>query len=326
MPYYLTCIICFGLLKEPMATDRCEKMFSGEHSSRTSRVCPACRHTPLSVSRNRAFDSIMKDLKVFCLNRKEGCSWSGHLCFEPTHRLDTCDYQSITCEKECSVRVARRLMANHLAKECLLREIDCKFCDYKETAAEVKFHLETCPEYPIACLHGCGLQLPQKDSNVHFFTCPEAPVPCPFVASGCDTTPVKRKEMSGHLGTSVGAHLLLLARDNQRLSEEVVELRKDREERLKQDRVEAAEMERMRTELHQVKTDVYQQMTEVSEVKTELLQVKMELLQVMDKVNQKTEKENSREVESGLQSAVAKELATVSVPHNIFHTHDSVSE
>ena len=266
VPNYLTCIICFGLLKEPVATDCCEKMFCGEHASRTERVCPACRHTPLSVSRNRGFDSIVKDLKVFCLNCKEGCSWSGHLCFEPKHRVDTCDYQSISCEKECGVRVARRLMANHLAKECLLREIDCEFCDYKGTAAEVKFHLETCLEYHIACPHGCELQLPRKDLNVHSSTCPEAPVPCPFAASGCDTMPVKRKELSGHLEASVGAHLLLLASDNQRLSEEVVELRKEREERLKQDRVEAAGLEKMRTELYQVKMELRQMNDKVDRV------------------------------------------------------------
>ena len=228
VPNYLTCIICFGLLKEPVATECCGKMFCGEHSSRTSPVCPACRHNPLSVSRNKGFDSIVKDLKVFCLNDKEGCQWSGHLCFEPTHRVDTCDYQSIPCEKECGVRVARRLMANHLAKECLLREIDCEFCNYKGTAAEVKFHLETCLGYHIACPNGCELQLPRKSLKDHLIACPELPVACPFASAGCEQR-MKKRDVTMHIQVSVVEHLSLISAQNVSLQEKLTTIMSDQE-------------------------------------------------------------------------------------------------
>ena len=97
VPNYLTCIICFGLLKEPVATECCGKMFCYEHSPRTERICPACRHTPLAVTRNKGIDSIVKDLRVFCLHHGESCEWSGHLCFEPEHRKSTCEFEVVSC-------------------------------------------------------------------------------------------------------------------------------------------------------------------------------------------------------------------------------------
>ena len=270
VPNYLTCIICYGLLKEAVATDCCEKMFCCEHSSRTEQICPACRHEPLSVSRNRGIDSIVKDLKVFCLKHKKGCQWSGHLCFEPEHRVVTCGYVSVPCEKECGVNVQRRFMKSHLTEDCRLREIDCEFCDFKGTAADVTVHLETCPEYPIICPHGCELQLPRKGLNDHSSTCNEAPVPCPFAGAGCDVMSVKRKELAGHLETSVGAHLLLLATSNQCLTEEVAELKKEREGLLERSNREAASLEQVNAELQEVKAELQQLKMEVNQVKGEV--------------------------------------------------------
>ena len=71
VPSYLTCIICYGVLKDAVATECCGKMFCYEHSSLT-RDCPACRHPLVTVVRNKVIDGIVKDLKVFCLNHKEG--------------------------------------------------------------------------------------------------------------------------------------------------------------------------------------------------------------------------------------------------------------
>ena len=312
VPNYLTCIICYGLLKEAVATDCCEKMYCYEHSSHTEQSCPACRHSPLSVSRNRGIDSIVKDLKVFCLKHRKGCPWSGHLCFEPKHRNTACGYMQVPCEKECGVKVERRFMTSHLTEECLLREVGCEFCDYKGIAANIALHLETCLEYPIVCPHGCELQLPRKGLNEHSSTCDEAPVPCPFAGAGCNKMPVKRKELAGHLETSVGAHLLLLASSNQHLTEEVVELKKEREDLLERSRADAASLEKVNVELQQVKT--------------ELQEVKMDLNQVKDRVNNVVEKERSNEATEELES----ECVAISVQHRFLRydgkSNDSESD
>ena len=294
VPNYLTCIICYGLLKDAVATECCEKMFCYKHSSSTAQVCPACRHTPLSVTRNKGIDSIVKDLKVFCLHREEGCQWNGHLCFEPKHRVVTCGYETVPCEKDCGVNLQRRFMPSHLTEECLLREVDCEFCDYKGTAAEVASHLEICPECLIACLHGCELQLPRKGLNDHSSTCLEAPVSCPFAGAGCKAMCLKRKDLAGHLETSIGAHLLLLASSNQRLIEEVIELRKEKEELLERSRVESANLEKVNTELHQVTTELHQ---------------------VKDKVDGMIQNARSNDVEGvRRQVVVSNECVAVSVP------------
>ena len=226
VPNYLTCIICYGLLKDAVATECCGKMFCYEHSSRTERVCPACRHTPLAVARNKGIDSIVKDLKVFCLHREEGCQWSGHLCFEPDHRNSTCEYEVVSCTKGCGADMQRQHTVTHLLQDCPQREVKCEFCDVIVTAAELKSHQESCPDYPVGCPHGCELTLPRKKVEEHSTTCPELHVLCPFAGAGCNQR-VKNKDLAVHISSSVVEHLLLISAENVSLREELQTLKKD---------------------------------------------------------------------------------------------------
>ena len=226
VPNYLTCIICFGLLKEPVATECCGKMFCYEHSPRTERICPACRHTPLAVTRNKGIDSIVKDLRVFCLHHGESCEWSGHLCFEPEHRKSTCEFEVVSCRKGCGADMQRRCMETHLLEDCPQREVKCEFCEFPFTAAELKSHHESCSECPVKCPHGCELTLPRRKIEEHSPTCPELPVPCPFASNGC-TKCVKNKDLSDHIQSSVVEHLFLLSAENVSLRKKVETLKKD---------------------------------------------------------------------------------------------------
>lgn len=70
----------------------------------------------------------------------EGCAQI--LCNECTLSLKRCPI----CRKECSFKVsafARRLI-NNLPTECA-------YCNFKTTNAELKYHLETCPEKIVNC-------------------------------------------------------------------------------------------------------------------------------------------------------------------------------
>ena len=213
VPNYLTCIICYGLLKDAVATECCEKMFCYEHSSRTERVCPACRHTPLAVTRNKGIDSIVKDVKVFCLHREEGCQWKGHLCFEPDHRKRTCEYEVVSCTKGCGADMQRRLLETHLLEYCPEREVKCEFCEVIVTVAELESHQESCPDYPVGCPHGCELILPRNKVEEHSTVCPELPVPCPFAGAGCNKL-LKNKDLDDHVQASVVEHLSLISAQN----------------------------------------------------------------------------------------------------------------
>ena len=213
VPNYLTCIMCYGLLKEPVATDCCEKMFCYEHISSTGIACPACRHTPLAVTRNKGIDSIVKDVKVFCLHREEGCQWNGHLCFEPHHRNGTCEFEVISCTKGCGADLQRRLLETHLLDDCPWREVKCEFCEVIVTVAELESHQESCPDYPVGCPHGCELTVPRKKVEEHSTVCPDLLVPCPFAGAGCNQR-VKNKDLDDHVQATVVEHLSLISAQN----------------------------------------------------------------------------------------------------------------
>ena len=244
VPNYLTCIICYSLLKEAVATECCGKTFCEEHVPLTYRICPACRHTPLAVARNKGIDNIVNDLKVFCLHHEEGCQWKGHLCFEPNHRKGTgeraCEYEVVLCANSCGADMQRRHMVAHLLKECPRREVKCEFCNTAVTAAELQSHQETCPDHPVLCPHGCGTTLPQKEAKDHSTTCPEQPVPCPFAGAGCSQH-VKNKDLATHMQASVVDHLSLISAQSIGLREELLQV--------------SAENASLREELNSVKRD-----------------------------------------------------------------------
>ena len=213
VPNYLTCIICYCLLKKAVATDCCGKMLCDEHFPHTNRICPACRHTPLAVTRNKGIDNIVNDLKVFCLLREEGCQWEGHLCFEPNHRNTTCEYEVVSCTNSCGTDMQRRNMESHLVEDCPQREIKCEFCETVVTANELESHQESCPDYPLGCPHGCEVTLPRKEVEEHSTMCPEMTVPCPFAGAGCKGL-VKNKDLADHVQVSVVEHLSLISAQN----------------------------------------------------------------------------------------------------------------
>ena len=227
VPNYLTCIICFGLLKEPVATECCGKMFCYEDSPRNEEACPACRHSPLAVSRNKGIDSIVKDLKVFCLNHKEGCPWSGHLCFEPEHR-NTCEFEVVSCSKGCGTDVQRRHMETHLSEDCSQRDTKCDFCELSVLAVELATHQESCPararemRYP----RGCEMILPWNMTEGQSSTSPDQVVPCPFADAGCNQQ-VKHKDLFSHIQSFAVEHLLLVSAENVSLRKELLALKRE---------------------------------------------------------------------------------------------------
>ena len=213
VPNYLTCIICYGLLKEAVATDCCGKMLCDGHFPHTNRICPVCRLSPLAVTRNKGIDNIVNDLKVFCLLREEGCQWEGHLCFEPDHRNTTCEFEVVSCTNSCGTDMQRRNMESHLVEDCPQREVKCEFCETVVTANELESHHESCPDYPVGCPHGCEMTLPRKEVEEHSTTCPEMTVPCPFAGAGCKGL-VKNKDLADHVQASVVEHLSLISAQN----------------------------------------------------------------------------------------------------------------
>ena len=223
VPRYLTCIICLGLLKEPVATDCCGKMFCESHLSTKKAslraACPACRMRDYSVSRNKGIDGIVNDMKVHCIHHSLGCEWTGHLCFEPTHRQsDTgCRFEVVSCKTGCGWKAERKDMAAHIADDCPLREFQCEYCSMRGVYKTIVAHWEECPDFPITCPNKCNSsEMKRKQLFLHTPRCPEQVVGCQFKDIGCNVF-IKRKDEESHMSSAMADHMMLLLRENREL-------------------------------------------------------------------------------------------------------------
>ena len=102
------------------------------------------------------------------------------------------DKLKVTC-KECKVTVKRGKFERHYNREC---RIPCpQDCDIKDLTrhTEASHIRDHCPETLVACLHGCGEQIPRKELDRHAAICPRVMVAC-----GDCTARMARCEVSSH--------------------------------------------------------------------------------------------------------------------------------
>lgn len=162
----------------------------------------------------------MRDFKVYCSNRNEGCEWTGELGdlddhLSPTsrsRRSGICGFIKTRCAF-CGHSVLYYSLDKHQSFECPLRPFSCTFCnDYTTTFTDVtETHWKDCPKYPMTCPNGCGSNFTRQDLDYHFTSeCPYAPVPCDFHSIGCKTQS-DRESMATHLTDRLAEHMALLS-------------------------------------------------------------------------------------------------------------------
>ena len=171
----IECPICRSIVSEPVLTS-CGHLFCRECHNKVDRPrgvrygikrngqCPVCtqEHTAMEDKFN---DRRVKNLKVRCINHREGCDWVGCLGDEGQHRMkqDGCAYEEIPCAHGCSVTIRRKDQQTH-SVSCLMRTHKCKYCHedgpYQCITGE---HLETCRRYPVQCPNGCKEKLPREE-------------------------------------------------------------------------------------------------------------------------------------------------------------------
>ena len=196
------CWICHNLLREPTLTSCC-----GQHycwtclqtwlEQRGHKQCPQCRKEfNYMVNQERNRDVL--DLQVKCTHSTLGCCFTGKLKNMDDH-VASCSDVEIQCKLNCKEKIKHVDHDKHVKYECLNREYECQFCQYKSKYSDItgetvmtpynpptalraippeKGHYAQCPHYPITCPNKCGMTIKRKLVQEHRATCPKERVIC----------------------------------------------------------------------------------------------------------------------------------------------------
>ena len=138
-----------------------------------------------------------------CDNLENGCKWEGELGNLDTH-LNTCDYALLPCDNKCTnkgqiIKVSRKYMQEHLAKNCPRRQYKCPHCkEMGEHHERTSTHLKTCPQVRIPCFSPlCTAAIPRCKLPAHRAACQYERVPCKYAEVGCKEK-ILRKDLKKH--------------------------------------------------------------------------------------------------------------------------------
>jgi len=144
---------------------------------------------------NKQVDRLVRSLRVFCPNKKEGCEWQGEVNNIVDHSNHCC-FEEVNCPNECGVHLQRKSITKHLETDCVRRKIDCQYChitdEYQNIEGE---HKEQCPKLPLLCPNKCEvLNIPREEMDEHRNTCPLEEINC---INKCGNT-LLRKDVKKH--------------------------------------------------------------------------------------------------------------------------------
>ena len=184
-----------------------------------------------------------------------------------------CPFQVVDCGNKCGHKDMRAAVKNHMASECRLRRKKCQYCPLVSTYEQVTgAHLKECPNYPLNCPNKCSAQgLTRSTVPAHHEVCPLQQVECEYKRFGCAVV-LLRKEVEGHLQTSVQAHLQVTTRrvaDMDELEIRLHEVEKRAEK-------EGAERQLMETRLHEVENHLRLTKKKVEEQEVQLREAERE--------------------------------------------------
>ena len=229
------CSICLHVLKDPHMVDCCGNRFCrtciDTHLSKNDNYCPLCKHhLPLTVA-DKQLARTLRQKRVSCTHREEGCKWTGELSLLDEHldftkRMEGCSFKSLMCSY-CDLSFRSSHIESHELR-CLKKPVVCEYCDEFECLQyELAQHWEFCDLYPILCSKGCGAMVTRLGLDEHIEDwCSMTIVDCEFAYTGCEVK-VPRKNMREHMDQSVSDHLVMLRKKYSRL---VKKYEKEREE------------------------------------------------------------------------------------------------
>ena len=277
-PERLVCAVCQALAGDPLQATCCGNVYCTqciEKWKTRSNSCPTCRSTeqsdpPFALFKDRRAQQEVRCLVVLCPNWKYGCSKKMDLSEVDNHLTSDngCPFQVVDCGNKCGHKDKRAAMKKHMTSECRLRHEKCQYCSLVSTYEQVTgAHLKECPSYPLNCPNKCGAQgLTRSTVPAHCEVCPLQQVECEYKRFGCAVV-LLRKEVEGHLQTSVENHLRL----TKQKVEEQETLARQMEALLQKERAERQTMARkMEARLQEQETRL--QMAEKLEARLEELE------------------------------------------------------
>ena len=203
---------------------------------------------------HKGLRSEINQLKIRCINRGEGCEWTGELGTLKTHlENESCTFGFVfivKCPNKCKdfftgeTTVVRHIsdLNKHLSRDCYLRPYQCEFCGLKDTYEAITGvgksipicqhsndyfgHQAKCPEAPLFCPNKCGSKgIKRKDMENHRSKCPQEPVECPFAEAGCKSN-LRRHQLEDHMTSSQQQHLMMVMKDYNKTKNELHEVKK----------------------------------------------------------------------------------------------------
>ena len=205
------CLICTLVAREAQQASCCGKIFCKQCLKECMRVnnnCPHCREDLNGkYFPDRRVIRDIKQLKVYCENKKEGCKWEGELRHAETHH-DSCPYRHVECPNQCTEAVRSMDLQQHLETQCPNRLAKCSHCKQVGKHAYISTnHLEDCPDLQTDCPNGgCPKRPKRKNMGAHHQQCPKEIISCEYAKLGCkhvclreDITDHNEEQVQGHL-------------------------------------------------------------------------------------------------------------------------------
>ena len=208
------CSICLHVLRDPHMVDCCGYRFCKSCIERVLaefKSCPLCNHRQPKAVADKQLSRTLREKKVRCAHKGEGCKWVGELSalnehLDVTKRVDGCIFKYMRCHF-CHLMFRYDGIENHESK-CHKKPVICEYCNiFQCLQHELPQHWENCTLYPIICPKGCGAKITRISMDKHFRNwCPLSIVDCEFVFAGCMVR-VQRKHMKAHLDEAMKDHL-----------------------------------------------------------------------------------------------------------------------
>lgn len=229
IPDECPCAVCSFVQRDPYQVTCCGKIFCKsclDQLIKEKQNCPTCRANLLKEKKffpDINIERKIKHLRIYCINKGDGCRWVGFLKdLKPTHTAK-CRIQRIPCTNkrsesesllvsgkpmECGLLIRKNDFNKHVKEECEWREVSCNHCKTKGTHQFITGqHKRSCPEVFVTCENAeCKKSIRRKDLQEHQNICPKQLLDCSFMSVGC-TTKVKREDMDKHNESYIKKHL-----------------------------------------------------------------------------------------------------------------------